>query len=310
MRIVVALGGNALQRRGEPMTVDGQRHNVAVACKSLAPVAEEHELVVSHGNGPQVGLLALQAASYDAVSAYPFDVLGAQTEGMIGYLIEQELGNLLPADKPLATILTMTLVDVDDPAFADPTKFVGPVYSAEVAQELAARRGWVVRQDGDSWRRVVPSPLPRRIVEIRPVEWLLGQGCVVICAGGGGIPTMFPAGTRTLVGVEAVIDKDRASAVLAQDLHADLLVIATDVDAVYLDWGTPSQRAVVRTHPDALDPGLFPAGSMGPKVEAAAQFARASGRTAVIGSLDQLSNILAGDGGTRISVQAEEMETR
>jgi carbamate kinase len=310
MRIVVALGGNALQRRGEPMTVDGQRHNVAVACKSLAPVAEEHELVVSHGNGPQVGLLALQAASYDAVSAYPFDVLGAQTEGMIGYLIEQELGNLLPADKPLATILTMTLVDVDDPAFADPTKFVGPVYSAEVAQELAARRGWVVRQDGDSWRRVVPSPLPRRIVEIRPVEWLLGQGCVVICAGGGGIPTMFPAGTRTLVGVEAVIDKDRASAVLAQDLHADLLVIATDVDAVYLDWGTPSQRAVVRTHPDALDPGLFPAGSMGPKVEAAAQFARASGRTAVIGSLDQLSSILAGDGGTRISVQAEEMETR
>jgi carbamate kinase len=310
MRIVVALGGNALQRRGEPMTVDGQRHNVAVACKSLAPVAEEHELVVSHGNGPQVGLLALQAASYDAVSAYPFDVLGAQTEGMIGYLIEQELGNLLPADKPLATILTMTLVDVDDPAFADPTKFVGPVYSAEVAQELAARRGWVVRQDGDSWRRVVPSPLPRRIVEIRPVEWLLGQGCVVICAGGGGIPTMFPAGTRTLVGVEAVIDKDRASAVLAQDLHADLLVIATDVDAVYLDWGTPSQRAVARAHPDALDPGLFPAGSMGPKVEAAAQFARASGRTAVIGSLDQLSSILAGDGGTRISVQAEEMETR
>jgi carbamate kinase len=310
MRIVVALGGNALQRRGEPMTVEGQRHNVAVACKSLAPVAEEHELVISHGNGPQVGLLALQAASYDDVSAYPFDVLGAQTEGMIGYLIEQELGNLLPADKPLATILTMTLVDVDDPAFADPTKFVGPVYSAEVAHELAARRGWVVRQDGDSWRRVVPSPLPRRIVEIRPVEWLLGQGCVVICAGGGGIPTMFPAGTRTLVGVEAVIDKDRASAVLAQDLHADLLVIATDVDAVYLDWGTPSQRAVVRAHPDALDPGLFPAGSMGPKVEAAAQFARASGRTAVIGSLDQLSSILAGDGGTRLSVQAEEMETR
>jgi carbamate kinase len=310
MRIVVALGGNALQRRGEPMTVDGQRSNVAVACKSLAPVAEEHELVISHGNGPQVGLLALQAASYDDVSAYPFDVLGAQTEGMIGYLIEQELGNLLPADKPLATILTMTLVDVDDPAFAHPTKFVGPVYSAEVARQLADRRGWVVRQDGDSWRRVVPSPLPRRIVEIRPVEWLLGQGCVVICAGGGGIPTMFPSGTRTLVGVEAVIDKDRASAVLAQDLHADLLVIATDVDAVYLDWGTSSQRAVVSAHPDALDPGLFPAGSMGPKVEAAAQYARASGRPAVIGALEQLSSMLAGHGGTRISVQTEGMETR
>jgi carbamate kinase len=291
MRIVVALGGNALQRRGEPMTVDGQRHNVAVACKALAPVAEEHELVVSHGNGPQVGMLALQAAAYDEVSAYPFDVLGAQTEGMIGYLIEQELGNLLPAEKPLATILTMTMVDAEDPAFA-------------------ARRGWVFRQDGDKWRRVVPSPVPQRIVEIRPVQWLLDQGCVVICAGGGGIPTMYAAGTRTLVGVEAVIDKDRASAVLATELKADLLVIATDVDAVYLDWGTPQQRAVSIAHPDALDLGLFPAGSMGPKVEAAAQFARTSGQPAVIGSLEQLSSILAGIGGTRISVQAEGMETR
>jgi carbamate kinase len=310
VRIVVALGGNALQRRGEPMTVEGQRHNVAVACKSLAPVAEEHELVVSHGNGPQVGLLALQAAAYDEVSTYPFDILGAQTEGMIGYLIEQELGNLLPAEKPLATMLTMTLVDVDDPAFTHPTKFVGPVYPADVAREIGARKGWTFREDGDRWRRVVASPLPKRIVEIRPVEWLLAQGCVVICAGGGGIPTMFTQGTRVLVGVEAVIDKDRASAVLAQDLHADLLVIATDVDAVYLDWGAPTQRAVVTAHPDALDPGLFPAGSMGPKVEAAAQFARTSGRPAVIGSLEQLSSMLAGNGGTRISVQAEGMETR
>src|SRR5690349_1104951 len=198
MRIVVALGGNALQRRGEPMTVDGQRSNVAVACKSLAPVAEEHELVISHGNGPQVGLLALQASAYDEESAYPFDVLGAQTEGMIGYLIEQELGNLLPPEKPLATILTMTLVDADDPAFDNPTKFVGPVYPVEVAQEIAARKGWIFRQDGDLWRRVVPSPVPKRIVEIRPVEWLLAQGSVVICAGGGGIPTMYPTGTRTL----------------------------------------------------------------------------------------------------------------
>ena len=310
MRIVVALGGNALQRRGEPMTVEGQRHNIAVACKPLAPVAEEHELVVSHGNGPQVGLLALQAAAYDEASAYPFDVLGAQTEGMIGYLIEQELGNLLPPEKPLATVLTMTQVDPDDPAFASPTKFVGPVYPEDTAREIAERRGWVFRQDGAMWRRVVPSPEPKRIVEIRPVEWLLDQGCVVICAGGGGIPTMYPSGTRTLIGVEAVIDKDRASAVLSQDLSADLLVIATDVDAVYLDWGTPQQRAVVRAHPDALDPGLFPAGSMGPKVEAASQFARASGRPAVIGALDQLSSILAGDGGTRISVQTEGMETR
>jgi carbamate kinase len=310
VRIVVALGGNALQRRGEPMTVEGQRHNVALACISLAPVAHEHELVISHGNGPQVGLLALQAAAYDDVSIYPFDVLGAQTEGMIGYLIEQELGNLVPQDKRLATLLTMTLVDACDPAFTQPTKFVGPVYTAEQAEKLAEQRGWVFRTDGDKQRRVVPSPIPRRIVEIEPIEWLLEHGCVVVCAGGGGIPTMYSPGTRTLVGVEAVIDKDRASAVLAKDLGADLLVIATDVEAVYLDWGTPQQRRVVAAHPDALDAGLFPAGSMGPKVEAAADFARASGRTAVIGSLEQLSSILAGHGGTRISVQAEGMETR
>ena len=310
MRIVVALGGNALQRRGEPMTVEGQRHNVALACISLAPVAHEHELVISHGNGPQVGLLALQAAAYDDVSIYPFDVLGAQTEGMIGYLIEQELGNLVPQDKRLATLLTMTLVDAGDPAFTQPTKFVGPVYTAEQAEKLAEQRGWVFRTDGDKQRRVVPSPIPRRIVEIEPIEWLLEHGCVVVCAGGGGIPTMYSPGTRTLVGVEAVIDKDRASAVLAKDLGADLLVIATDVEAVYLDWGTPQQRRVVAAHPDALDAGLFPAGSMGPKVEAAADFARASGKTAVIGSLEQLSSILAGHGGTRISVQAEGMETR
>ena len=301
MRIVVALGGNALQRRGEPMTVEGQRRNVAVACKALAPVAEEHELVVTHGNGPQVGLLALQASAYDEDSAYPFDVLDAQTEGMIGYLIEQELGNLLPAEKPLATLLTMMQVDGDDPAFTNPTKFVGPIYSAEAAQDLAARKDWAFRQDGNAWRRVVPSPLPQRIVEIRPIEWLLLRGCVVICTGGGGIPTTYPAGTRTLVGVEAVIDKDRASAVLATELRADLLVIATDVDAVYLDWGAPTQRPVVAAHPDELDPTQFPAGSMGPKVEAAAQFARASGRPAVIGSVDQLPSILAGKAGTRIS---------
>jgi carbamate kinase len=310
MRIIVALGGNALQRRGEPMTVEGQRANVALACRSLAPVAIDHELVISHGNGPQVGLLALQASAYDDVSIYPFDVLGAQTEGMIGYLIEQELGNLVPAEKRLATILTMTEVDPDDPAFERPTKFVGPVYTVEQAEKLAEQRGWVFRADGDKQRRVVPSPVPQRIIEIEPIQWLLQHRCVVVCAGGGGIPTMYAPGTHTLVGVEAVIDKDRASAVLAGDLAADLLVIATDVDAVYLDWGTPQQRAVVAAHPDALDPALFPAGSMGPKVEAAAHFARASGRPAVIGSLEQLTSMLAGDGGTRISVETEGMETR
>jgi len=305
MRIVVALGGKALQRRGEPMTVDGQRANIAVAARALAPAAMEHELVITHGNGPQVGLLALQAAAYDDVSDYPFDVLGAQTEWMIGYLIEQELGNLLPFDKPIATMLTMTEVDPADPAFTNPTKFVGPVYSEADAERLAQTRGWSVRQDGQLWRRVVPSPAPVRIFESRPVQWLLQQGCVVVCAGGGGIPTMYRPGTRTLIGVEAVIDKDRASAVLAEGLAADLLVVATDVEAVYLDWGTPEQVAIAAAHPDALKDDLFPAGSMGPKVEAAARFARNTGHRAVIGSLADLEGMIAGRAGTVIDVNVD-----
>jgi len=305
MRVVVALGGNALAERGAPMTVQNQRANVATACAALAPVAQEHELVISHGNGPQVGLLSLQAAAYDDTSAYPFDVLGAQTEGMIGYMIEQELGNRLPFDKSIATILTMTEVDPADPAFADPTKFVGPVYDADEAQRLAALRNWVVKPDGAHWRRVVPSPLPQRIFELRSIEALVSAGTVVICAGGGGIPTMYQPFTRTLIGVEAVIDKDRASAVLARDLNADTLVIATDADAVYTGWGTPEQRAITAVHPDELEGFHFPAGSMGPKVEAAIQFARSTGHDAYIGSLADLPALLAGTAGTRVSTAVD-----
>lgn len=303
MRVVVALGGNALLRRGEPMTIASQRKNVEEACRALAPVALEHELVVSHGNGPQVGLLDLQAAAYDdSAASYPFDVLGAQTEGMIGYLIEQELGNLLPFDKPLATVLTMVEVDPTDPAFANPTKFVGPVYTEPVARQLAAANDWVVKPDGDAWRRVVPSPLPQRIFELRPIEWLLAQGCVVICAGGGGIPTMYEPGTRNLVGADAVIDKDWASAVLARDLRADALIIATDADAVYLDWGTPQARAIQAVNPHDLLAFDFAAGSMGPKVAAAIDFTTRTGKDATIGALTQLPTLLTGATGTRVSV--------
>ena len=311
MRVVVALGGNALQKRGEKMTVENQRANVAVACRAIAPVCLEHEVVISHGNGPQVGLLALQAAAFGEDESYPFDVLGAQTEGMIGYFIEQELGNRLPFEKPIVTVLTMTEVSPDDPAFAHPSKFVGPVYDEETAQRLAAQKGWTVKVDGEYWRRVVPSPLPQRIFEIRPITWLLDNGAVVVCTGGGGIPTMYRPGTRELVGVEAVIDKDRSSAVLAKDLGADTLIIATDADAVYLDWGTPEQRAIAEATPEALAAFTFADGSMGPKVEAACDFARtAPGKVAVIGALPDLPAILAGTAGTRITTAAEGLSFR
>jgi carbamate kinase len=305
MRIVVALGGNALLRRGQPMTAANQRANVRIAAEALAPVASEHELVITHGNGPQVGLLALQGAAYHPDDAFPLDVLGAETEGLIGYLIEQELGNLLPFDKPLATLLTMVEVDPEDPAFGDPTKFVGPVYEKAAADELAATKGWVVKPDGDAWRRVVPSPEPQRIFELRPVKWLLEQGAVVIAAGGGGIPTMYVPGTRTLVGVEAVVDKDRASALLAREIEADQFVVATDADAIYLDFGTPTQRAIRHATPDALAEIGFPAGSMGPKVEAACAFVRATGHVALVGSLEQIPSVLAGEAGTAVMPEVE-----
>ncbi len=301
MRIVVALGGNALLKRGEPMTAEVQRENVRTAARALAPVAEKHELVLAHGNGPQVGLLALQASAYKDVEAYPLDVLGAQTEGMIGYIIEQELGNLLPFEVPFATILTMVEVDPEDPAFKDPTKFVGPVYTKEDAERLAKEKGWAIKPDGDKWRRVVASPLPKRIFELRPIQWLLEHKTVVICAGGGGIPTMYlPDGTRTLAGVEAVIDKDLASELLARDLGADLLVIATDVKGVFLDWGKPTQRVIERMTPKEIAAMKFPAGSMGPKVQAARQFVEKTGKRAAIGSLEDIEAIVAGTAGTNV----------
>ncbi len=299
MRIVVALGGNALLKRGEPMTAQVQRGNVRIAAQALAPIAEEHQLVVSHGNGPQVGLLALQAAAYKEVETYPLDVLGAQTEGMIGYMIEQELGNLLPQEMPLATVLTMVEVDPNDPAFQDPTKFVGPVYDEAQAKRLAAEKDWTVKPDGKSWRRVVPSPLPKRIFEIRPIQWLLQNNTVVICAGGGGIPTMYdPDNERTLIGVEAVIDKDRATELLARELQADLYVMVTDVEGVFVDWGTPQSRVIRQASPEELDVHQFAAGSMGPKVEAACAFVRATGKRAAIGALADIEAIVAGEAGT------------
>jgi len=301
VRIVVALGGNALLRRGEPMTTEVQRQNVRVACEAIAPLAADHELVITHGNGPQVGLLALQDAAYDPDENAPLDVLGAQTEGMIGYMIEQELGNLLPFEVPFATLLTMVEVDPNDPAFAKPTKFVGPVYEKAESERLASEKKWVFKQDGGKWRRVVPSPVPKRIFEVRPIRWLLDQKTIVICAGGGGIPTMYkPGADRQLVGVEAVVDKDACTELLAREIGADLFVMATDADAVFIDFGKPSQRGIHRANPAELAKLSFPAGSMGPKVEAACQFALATGHTAAIGSLADIAAIARGEKGTLV----------
>ena len=299
MRIVIALGGNALLRRGEPLTAENQRANVRVAAERIADVAAGNELVVAHGNGPQVGLLALQSQAYQEVRAYPLDILGAETEAMIGYVIEQELGNLTPSETSLATVLTMIEVDPDDPAFTHPTKPIGPVYDKETAEQLAEAGGWTIAPDGDKYRRVVASPRPKRIFEIKPIRHLIENRTIVICAGGGGIPTYYDEHGK-LHGVEAVIDKDLASALLAEELGADLLVIATDVDGVYTGWGTEEQTRLGRVTPEQLDGLDLPAGSMGPKVEAACGFVRATGRTAVIGSLDDIADIVAGSAGTRV----------
>ncbi|MBN2247633.1 MAG: carbamate kinase [Coriobacteriia bacterium] len=300
-RIVVALGGNALLRRSDPMTVEVQRANIKIAVEALAPLIDEYDLVLAHGNGPQVGLLALQAASYPGIEPYPLDVLGAQSQGMIAYMLEQELGNVLPPEKPIATLLTMVEIDPDDPAFDDPTKFVGPTYIKKKADALAAKKGWVFKRDGGLWRRVVASPEPQRIFEIKPIRWLIEQGTVVICTGGGGIPTAFSKDEpNRLTGVEAVIDKDLASELLARELGAELFVMATDTDGVYLDWMTPEQRRLGWVTPDELERHPFPAGSMGPKVEAAKRFVRATCNRAAIGRLEDIERIVAGEAGTNV----------
>jgi carbamate kinase len=309
VRIVIALGGNALLRRGQPMTAENQRANIRVAAECIAAIAPGNEIVVAHGNGPQVGLLALQAAAYQDVAPYPLDVLGAQTEAMIGYVIEQELGNLLPAEQSLATLLTMIEVDPEDPAFDNPTKPIGPVYDRATAERLKAASGWAIAPDGDKFRRVVASPKPKRIFEIRSIRGLVEQGAIVICAGGGGIPTMYDEHGK-LHGVEAVIDKDLASALLAEQVAADLLVIATDVDGVYTDWGSEKQHKLGRVTPDDLAGLSLPAGSMGPKVQAACDFARNTGNEAVIGALGDIAEIVHGTAGTRVRSRRAEAQWR
>ena len=307
MRLVVALGGNALLQRGQPLTPENQLTNIRLAATQLARIAEGNQLVVTHGNGPQVGLLALQAAAYDAADAFPLDVLGAQTDGMIGYLLEQELSNRLPASRVVATLLTRVEVDPRDPAFQNPSKPIGPVYTGQQASEIEQTRHWTVGRDGGSMRRLVASPQPKRVLGLESIRLLLEHGSLVVAAGGGGIPVALDVDGHSLRGVDAVIDKDLCSGLLARQLEADCLVIATDVEAVFVDWGLPPQRALKRVTPQSLSSHVFPHGSMGPKVQAACDFVVATGRRAVIGSLAHIDDMLAGTAGTQVCMDGGDL---
>ena len=296
MLVIIALGGNALIRRGQPPEVEIQRQNIKLAAKAIAEVARENRVVVTHGNGPQVGLLAMQAEAYKQVKPYPLDVLDAETEGAIGYLIEQELSNQLP-ERQIVTLLTQIEVDSHDPAFDRPTKPIGSIYSETEAKKLSRERGWAVAPDGNVYRRVVPSPKPKRILELSTIRLLVKVGAIVVCAGGGGIPVIVtPSGS--ICGVEAVIDKDLATALLATELQADALLLLTDVDAVYHQWGTPEARPIFTTTPKELSNYSFAPGSMQPKVEAACSFVEATGCLAGIGRLEDAAAILSGEKGT------------
>ncbi|WP_259363196.1 carbamate kinase [Microbacterium esteraromaticum] len=298
MRIVVALGGNALARRGEPMTAEYLRANVRSTCEALAALASENEMVITHGNGPQVGLLALQNLAYQDVAAYPLDILGAETQGMIGYVVQQELSNALNGAREVAGIITTTVVDESDPAFERPTKLIGPQYSAHDAAEAAAEYRWTIAKDGNAFRRVVPSPDPLSIVQAPLIRRLLEAGSLAVCVGGGGVPVRIDSKGRH-VGVQAVVDKDLASAALAADIGADVLIMLTDGDYVSENWGTPEQRDIHTASADAVAAMTFAEGSMQPKIDAAIRVARAGGR-ALIGPLDRLDDLLARRIGTEI----------
>lgn len=298
MRILIALGGNALLRRGEAAEAAAQQRNVALAADPLAALAAEHEIVVTHGNGPQVGLLALQNEGYEPVAPYPLDLLGAESEGMVGHMLELALRNALP-DRDLVTVLSEVVVSNEDPAFGSPSKPIGPVYPEAEARRLAAERGWTIGPDGDGFRRLVPSPEPQAIVELRSLRTLIDSGALVVCAGGGGIPVALN-GDGSLHGVEAVVDKDLTAALLARRLDADLLLMLTDVDAVRLDWGSDAERALAEASPAELRAHDFAPGSMGPKVEAACRFVESTGRRAAIGALPRAIETARGESGTQV----------
>lgn len=300
MTILIALGGNALLRRGQPLTEENQLDNIKRATAQIAQLAERYQLVLTHGNGPQIGLLAAQNAAQESVKPYPLDLLGAETDGMIGYLLEQELSNLLSPERIIATLLTRVEVNANDPAFLNPTKPIGAMYTQAEAEQLRTEKDWIIKADGDGFRRVVASPKPFKILGLEPILWLLEHHVIVIAAGGGGIPVALSADGYTHKGVNAIIDKDLCSALLAEKIAVEILVIVTDVEAVFVDWGKPTQRAISKISPHDLSQLEFSDGSMGPKVEAACKFVTATGNPAVIGSLEQILELIEGKAGTRV----------
>jgi carbamate kinase len=307
-RAVVALGGNALLRRGEPLEASNQARAAREAALALSRASMTHQLVITHGNGPQVGLLALMSDAYTETEPYPLDVLDAETAGQIGYVLEMQLDNYID-DQDTVTVITRVVVNADDPAFQSPSKFIGPVYTQAEASQVADRHGWTVKPDGERWRRVVPSPEPRRIVQLGAIERLVDAGFVVVCAGGGGVPVIEDSEGR-YGGVEAVIDKDLASSLLASDLRVEVLVLATDVDAIYDRYGQPEQRAIARATPEGLRTRQYAAGSMGPKVDAVCRFVERTGGQAAIGSLGEVEEMLAGRAGTQVTADGPELEYR
>jgi carbamate kinase len=302
MRILLALGGNALLQRGERPSAPNQRRNVEAAARALAEVAAENEVIVTHGNGPQVGMLALASETFPGVPAYPLDVLDAESEGMVGHMLELALRNALP-DRDVVSVLTEVVVAAADPAFLKPSKPIGPVYSEAEAARLRTEEGWALGRDGDGYRRLVPSPEPHAIAEIRSLRALVDSGALLICAGGGGIPVTLN-GMGTLRGVEAVVDEDLTSALLARRLDADLLLMLTGADSLHADWGGAEERPIASAEPTDLREMRFAAGSMGSKVEAACRFAEATGRRAAIGSLRDACRIARGEAGTQVGAGA------
>ena len=299
MRIVIALGGNALLKRGEPMHYEVQQANVRMACQQIAKVLPGNELIITHGNGPQVGLIALQQNAYTDVPMYPLDAIGAESVGMIGYMIARELTNVVPRSITVTNVLTQTEIDPNDPAFKQPTKPIGPIYTKEEAERLSQTNGWTMASDNDKFRRVVASPDPQRILGLSALKTLIENGHLVVCCGGGGVPVYFDQKGQ-LIGAEAVIDKDLASSLLAISVNADLFVIATDVDGVYTDWGKPSQSLIRQIDAISLRKLTFARGSMAPKVEATCRFVEKTGKAAIIGALDQIEKIVDGKSGTLV----------